>query len=138
MSPASSDLDLSLRMAPYKYAVEEALASYCRAMDEHDAEEAGRLLARCKLQFKDQEPLTGARSIRAFYAKVLRSGTPTRHVFSNLLIQHKEGNIAYAATYQRWSLGSDQPTCEGIGSYEGLFLPTPAGLSWTEHRVKST
>jgi len=130
-TPAAGDLPA----ATHRHLIENALALYCSAMDDQDAPAAGQLLACARLHFKEQPTLTGADTIVALYAAAFRNRAPTRHLISNLLIQPEGQDIAYRATYQRWSLAGPTPVCEAIGEYRGLFTAARDRWVWSEHRI---
>ncbi|MDQ1060819.1 hypothetical protein QFZ23_004784 [Arthrobacter globiformis] len=125
----------TLPAAEHRHLIENALALYCLAMDEHDATAAGHLLTDAQLHFKDQPLQTGADAIAGFYAGAFTNPAPTRHLITNLLTQTDGPDITYRATYQRWSLAGTHPACQAIGEYRGRFTPTPERLKWTEHRI---
>jgi hypothetical protein len=133
-SPLAPAADI-LPAAGHRHLIQNALALYCRAMDEHDAAAAGQLLCDARLHFKNQPVVVGADAIVALYAAGFRNPTPTRHLISNLLVQPKDQTITYQATYQRWSLAGPAPVCEVIGEYRGLFTTDRDRWAWTEHRI---
>lgn len=107
-------------------------------MDGRDARAAGMLLAKARLHFKDQPMLTGAEAIAGFYAAAFHDPAPTRHLISNLLVRTEDQDIAYSATYQRWSLAaptqcakpsastsdcSPEPPTAGLGANTGSSTP---------------
>lgn len=102
MTPVPPPAAGALPAAADRHLIENALALYCRAMDEHNAPAAGLLLADARLHFKDQPMRAGADAIAGFYAAAFRNPAPTRHIISNLLVQADGPGIAYQARYQRW------------------------------------
>ncbi|WP_426997966.1 nuclear transport factor 2 family protein [Pseudarthrobacter sp. N5] len=135
MTPARSSAAGALPAAEHRHLIENALALYCRAMDEHHAPAAALLLADARLHFKDQPVRAGAQAIADFYAAAFQNPAPTRHLISNIHVQADGLQINYLARYQRWSLAGTQPACETIGDYQGLFTSASGRWVWSEHRV---
>ncbi|MFB9651656.1 nuclear transport factor 2 family protein [Pseudarthrobacter oxydans] len=136
MTQAPCSASSILLAAELRHLIENALALYCLAMDEHDAAAAGQLLTDAQLHFKGQPAKTGVDTISGFYAEAFQDAAPTRHLIGNLLTQVDGQDITYRATYQRWSLAENHPFCQAIGEYRGRFTPTPGRLKWTEHRIQ--
>jgi hypothetical protein len=111
-----------LSPAEVRHCIENLLAAYTRAVDEHDHRTVTGLLQRADVAFDDGAPLRGA-ALGDAYRTAFAAGARTRHIVSVGHVDHDSGRTGGRASYpyQRWSLDSEPPVITALGWYQVRF-----------------
>jgi hypothetical protein len=129
-APSAPPPDLS--PAEVRHCIENLLAAYTRAVDEHDHRSVMELLHRAEVAFDGSAPLRGA-ALGDAYRTASGAGGRTRHIVCVGHVDHDSDGTRGMASYpyQRWSLDSEPPVITALGWYR-LRFGAEGGEVWLE------
>jgi hypothetical protein len=124
---------MSSSPAEIRHAVENLLGRYAEYADERDADGVSTLFGEANVRFAGTT-LATADEISEHYGRIFAAAPPSRHLLSNIIVDHADHTASARCRYSRWAIDPEAQLV-ALGDYRATFTSSPDGWRFTSFEV---